>query len=165
MAPKNTAPRLTVDSSGRMWLAVRSVNPVWWTPLGTVWTEYVLSYSGSSWTAPIYLHHSDNLLDNRPALVSTQPNELMVIGSTDYRRDFLASQRDAQPLGIPVRDPYNNDLYASTVRLAAAAGKIDTVAATPPPAAAPAPEIKAERDAVARLRAYRLKSGAKRPGA
>src|SRR5581483_8639069 len=48
MAPKNTAPRLTVDGSGRMWLVVRSVMPVWWTPLGTVWSEYVLSYFGGS---------------------------------------------------------------------------------------------------------------------
>src|SRR5262249_53099292 len=61
MAPKNTLPRVTIDSSGRMWLAVRSVNPVWWTILGTVWTEYVMSYSGGKWTEPIYLHHTDNL--------------------------------------------------------------------------------------------------------
>jgi hypothetical protein len=159
MSPKNTSPRLTVDGTGRMWLVVRSVHPVWWTSLGTVWSEYVLSYFGTSWTPPVFLHHSDNLLDNRPALASTGPGELMIIHSSDYRRDFTASQRDPQPLGIPLRDPYNNDLFASTIRILPAAGKLETVAGTVPAAATPTPDIKAERDAIARMRSYRLKAG------
>src|SRR5262249_7118216 len=32
-APRNTSPRLSVDSSGRLWLAVRSAHPIWWNPL------------------------------------------------------------------------------------------------------------------------------------
>jgi hypothetical protein len=159
MAPKNTSPRLAIDSSGRMWLAVRSVNPVSWTPIGTVWTEYVMAYFGSSWTAPVYLQHSDNLLDNRPALVSTEANQLMVIGSSDYRRNFQLSQRDPQPLGLPLIDPYNNDLFASTIRLPAVAGKIETVAGRAAANLAPVAGVKAERDAIARMRAYRLKAG------
>ena len=54
-APKNTSPRLHIDASGRIWLAVRSAHPVWWHPLGTVWSEYVVSYDGSQWTGPIFL--------------------------------------------------------------------------------------------------------------
>ena len=133
MAPKNTSPRLTIDSSGRMWLAVRSVNPVWWTSIGTVWTEYVMSYDGNAWTAPVYIQHSDNLLDNRPALVSQRPGELTVVGSTDYRRKFEVPQRqNAQAARMPVDDPYNNDLYASTLVLGPAAGPIQTVASQAP---------------------------------
>jgi hypothetical protein len=86
-APKNTLPRLTSDASGRLWLAFRSVNPVWFIPLGTVWTEYVTSYDGENWSAPVLLDHSDNLLDNRPAVASVRPGELMVVGSSDNRRD------------------------------------------------------------------------------
>jgi hypothetical protein len=159
MAPKNTSPRLVVDASGRLWLAVRSVHPIWWTQLGTVWTEYVVSYDGSAWTAPIYIHHSDNLLDNRPAMAATGPGELMIIGSSDYRRHFEWAQGNPQPAGTGIPDPYNNDLYASTIRLTAAAGSFETVAAQPAAAAAPAAEVKAERDAIARMRAYRLKYG------
>src|SRR5579864_1932313 len=77
-APKNTSPRLHIDSSGRMWLALRSSHPIWWNPIGTVWSEYVISYDGTQWTGPIFLSHSDNLLDNRPALVSPKAGQLMV---------------------------------------------------------------------------------------
>ncbi len=90
VAPKNTLPRLAVDASGRIWLAYRSVTPVWWNPLGTVWTEYLASYDGAKWTGPVYLSHSDNLLDNRPALVSKAAGELAVIGSSRPSRRFYA---------------------------------------------------------------------------
>lgn len=84
--PRNTSPRLVVDASGRMWLAFRSPQPIWWNPIGTVWTEYVVSLAGAQWTRPIFPTHTDNLLDNRPALVSTAPGQLLVIGSSDNRR-------------------------------------------------------------------------------
>ena len=82
-APKNTSPRLHIASSGRIWIAFRSAHPIWWNPLGTVWTEHVVSYDGSAWTGPIFLAHTDSVLDNRPALASTKAGELTVIGSAD----------------------------------------------------------------------------------
>ena len=160
LAPKNTSPRLAIDSSGRLWLALRSVNPVWWSQIGTVWTEYVMSYSGGSWTAPVYVHHSDNLLDNRPALVSARAGELTLIGSSDHRRRFEWAQQTTLGQGGAVNDPYNNDLFASTIRLSSTGGAIETVAAAPAAKAALAPEIRAERESIARMRAYRLKYGA-----
>ena len=57
-APKNSMPRLQVDSSGRLWLAVRSAQPIWWNQMGTVWSEHVASYDGNSWTGPVFLAHS-----------------------------------------------------------------------------------------------------------
>ena len=68
---KNTLPRLTIDDSGRMSIAFRTAHPIWWSPIGTVWSEYVISFDGKQWSKPIYLDHSDNLLDNRPALLAT----------------------------------------------------------------------------------------------
>ncbi len=162
-APKNTAPRLAIDPSGRIWLAYRSVNPVWWNPLGTVWFEYVVSYDGTQWTGPVFLSHSDNLLDNRPALISTQAGALTIIGSSDSRAEFLLAMRHgSQPVdagvatlvSIPVQDPYNNDLYANTISLGPATRQPETIAEAPPAAAAE-PELKAERDAIARMRAWR----------
>ena len=136
----NNYPRLNIDSSGRMWLAFRSLFPVWWSPLGTSWFEYVVSYDGAAWTKPVFLGHSDNLLDNRPALFSTTPGSLTVVGSSDHRGNYqlagkyvisfdakyahsLLGPRAVQqsfPLyldpSIP-HDPYNNDLFANTMTL------------------------------------------------
>ena len=67
-SPRNTLPRLTADPSGRLWLAIRSPFPIRWAVIGTVWTDHIASYDGNTWTGPIYLAHSDNILDNRPAL-------------------------------------------------------------------------------------------------
>ncbi|MEX2262037.1 MAG: hypothetical protein WD696_08790 [Bryobacteraceae bacterium] len=120
-APKNSYPRLAVDGSGRLWLAARSAHPIWWNPLGTVWSEYVVSYNGDRWTGPVWLSHSDNLLDNRPALVSVKPGELTIVGASDNRRHFYLSQLTRRPgsPGIPmiVKDPYQNDLYLTQIAL------------------------------------------------
>src|SRR5262249_3578829 len=143
-APKNTMPRLRVDSSGRLWLAVRSAHPIWWNPQGTVWTEHVASYDGKAWTGPIFLAHSDNLLDNRPALVSAKPGELMVIGSSDSRRQFRLIEKILTQEG-GFQDPYNNDLYANTLTLGPASGPVSAKAASGPSVAAPVAAVASER--------------------
>src|SRR5262249_44873491 len=116
----------------------------------------------SEWSRALYLHHSDNLLDNRPALVSTKGGELIVIHSSDGRRQFIPmtympgmkTSADEEAL----TDPYQNDLYMSHVALNAAA---------PPPAAKPVnpatagaldPRDQTEQATVARLRGYRLRT-------
>ncbi len=156
-APKNTSPRLSIDSSGRIWLALRSSHPIWWSPIGTVWSEYVISYDGAQWTGPIFLSHSDNLLDNRPALVSQRPGELMVFGSADGRRQFHRIQRFATPTGMDPSvpsDPFNNDLYANEIALGPAAASLG-VAAGEEPTSAPARADQPERSAVSLLANYR----------
>ena len=142
-AAHNNYPRLAIDGSGRVWLAFRSAYPVWWTPVGTVWSEHLVSFDGSRWTRPIYLHHTDNLLDNRPGLVATASG-LMVIGSADGRRQF-------HPANEP--DRLNSDLWASEISLGAAAQAM----ALKPAAARtePAPGYPAETAAIERLRQYR----------
>jgi hypothetical protein len=156
-APKNTSPRLQIDSSDRIWLALRSAHPIWWNPIGTVWSEYVISYDGAQWTGPIFLSHSDNVLDNRPALVSPRAGELMVLGSADGRRQFHRIQQFATPTGmnpdVP-SDPFNNDLYANEITLGSATGAIgaspgDSVVV------APARSDQPERAAVSAMRDYR----------
>ena len=59
--PRNTLPRLAVDGSGRIWLTYRSPHPTLWNPIGTVWSEYLASFDGTSWTGPVYLFRSDNV--------------------------------------------------------------------------------------------------------
>ena len=163
-APRNSMPRVTVDPSGRVWVAFRSMHPIWWSQIGTVWTEFVASYNGRQWTGPIFLARSDNLLDNRPALIAPRAGELMVLGSSDGRREFhmlnpMGAPRRAAAMQQTVRDPYNNDLWMNTLSLPVASGE---VALNPAGAASVAvdPLKKTEDASAARLRGYRLKSGA-----
>jgi len=161
-APKNTLPRLFIDSSDRMWLAFRSVNPIWWNPIGTVWTEYVMSYDGSSWIAPVYLAESDNILDNRPALVSRRAGELSIIGSSDGRRQFHRIQRNSTMGGMDpsvATDPYDNDLFANVVSLPPAHGSLAVKQGGPSPVSGVSASDKAENDMIARIRSYRVSAG------
>ena len=113
---KNTLPRLVIDDSGRISVAFRTAHPVWWSPIGTVWSEYVISFDGKQWSKPIYLDHSDNLLDNRPAVLSTAPGKLLIVNSSDGRRKFVpASSIMGEREGT--KDPYNNDLWSQDLDL------------------------------------------------
>lgn len=153
--PKNTLPRLAVDGSGRIWLAFRSAHPIWWNPIGTVWTEYVVSLDGSEWTRPVFLTHTDNLLDNRPALVAPRPGDLLVLGSADNRRQFHLSERSGNATNdspAPGSDLFNNDLYMNEISLGPAR---QTAAVKPAAQVAPAVGVGAEMQAVKVLRDYR----------
>jgi hypothetical protein len=113
---KNTLPRLTIDDSGRISIAFRTAHPVWWSPIGTVWSEYVISFDGKQWSKPIFLDHTDNLLDNRPAVLSTAAGKLLIVNSSDGRRRFVAAssimgEREG------TKDPYNNDLWSQELDL------------------------------------------------
>ncbi len=164
LGPRNSLPRLISDASGRLWLAFRSMHPVFWSNIGTVWTEHVVSLSGGEWAGPLYVHHSDNLLDNRPALVSLQPGELLVIGASDGRRQFhpmayLPGFRTSPPGDTDVTiDPYQNDLYLSRVTLGPAAALLATRPAQSVTVAGPDPRDQAELAVVSALRNYRLKT-------
>jgi hypothetical protein len=158
--PRNTLPRLAVDSSGRIWLAYRSMHPSVWTPIGTSWSEHVVSYDGKGWTGPVYIFRSDNVLDNRPALVSKQPGELVVINSSDSRREIQYLLKKGwsitQLLGSGIPDPYNNDLYASIVNLPPAASAVATRTIGQPPTPAVVADATTERGATAAVETYRI---------
>jgi hypothetical protein len=131
---KNSLPRLAVDASGRFWLAFRTPHPTWWNPIGSVWTEYLLSFDGNAWTSPIFLNHSDNLLDNRPALAPISNGKLLIVNSSDGRRNFQVAERFSYQDGSehPVNsaaDPYNNDLWSQKIDLGPANQVIPVVAA------------------------------------
>ena len=114
---KNTLPRLTIDDSGRISVAFRTAHPLWWSPIGTVWSEYVISFDGKQWSKPIYLDHSDNLLDNRPAVLARpRPGKLLIVNSSDGRHKFVpANSIMGEREGT--KDPYNNDLWSQEVDL------------------------------------------------
>ena len=113
---KNTLPRLTIDDSGRIFIAFRTAHPLWWSPIGTVWSEYVISFDGKQWSKPIFLNHSDNLLDNRPAVLAAAPGKLLLVNSSDGRRKFVAANSLMGEREGP-KDPYNNDLWSQELDL------------------------------------------------
>lgn len=100
----NSYPRLAVDRGGRVWLCFRH-REGWRGRAGTHWQSYLTSYDGNRWTTPIPVIYSDNLLDNRPALVGLTTGHLLVVYSGDGR------YRYAGPLGV-----VNNALYAAFLR-------------------------------------------------
>jgi hypothetical protein len=155
--PMNSYPRLAADRGGRIWLAFRTPHPVWFNMIGTVWFEYVTSLDSAGWSQPVFVPHSDNVLDNRPALVSTAANEILLVGSSDGRQQSHASLRnlDFNNHRDSVDDPYQNDLYASRVALPAAQAPSLQQGSAPQIAAAAGPESAASR----RLRDYRARLG------
>ena len=157
--PANNYPRILADRGGRIWLAYRTANPIWWTGLGTVWFENLVAFDGSGWTNPIFIPHSDNLLDNRPALVSSGSGELMIVRSADGRQQFHAKLRGFDIPGQQFAvedDPYNNDLYASRVVLSdpVKPAKLEAASSS---GSASRPAGTAEAAAVSRLRDYRAR--------
>jgi hypothetical protein len=134
-AAKNSLPRLAIDSSGRIWLAFRTPHPSWWSSVGTVWSEYLVSFDGQEWTAPIFLDHSDNGLDNRPALLARANGGLLMVRSSDGRRDYSRGGISNQPISsqFAFPDSYNNDLWSDEVDLGPASRGIPVVAVAPEP--------------------------------
>jgi hypothetical protein len=170
VAPRNTQPRLHIDASGRLWLAARSPHPISWNQIGTVWSEYIVSYDGAEWTGPVFLAHSDNLLDNRPALLSRGGGDLLVLHSTDHRRAFSPAVAGAAAAGtkkggkkgakkagagIVVNDPYNNDIFLNAMHLPPGGGKLSVAPATPA-AAASDTALAQEQSNVATMRRARV---------
>ena len=162
--PRNTMPRLAADPSGRLWLAFRSMHPTRWSPLGTVYSEHLVSVAGSQWTGSIFVSHSDNILDNRPAMVATGPGALLMIGSADGRfafrpMSYFPGQRVMMPGDVELTvDPHNNDLWTNAVTLEPGSGPVATKAASAATGAALNNEDRAEQTQVATARAYRMKT-------
>ncbi len=150
---QNSLPRLAIDGSGRIWLAFRTPHPYWCSTNGLVWEEYLVSFDGKGWTRPIFLDHTDNLLDNRPALVSVAQGKLLMVNSSDDRRAYGPANTSVAPGLIPrtLEDPYNNDLWSREVDLGPGTQTIPVIAARP--TAAPATTIAAAHTAA--MQAFR----------
>jgi hypothetical protein len=161
--PRNSLPRLSADASGRLWLAFRSNAPAVWGPLGTSWTEYVASFDGQQWINPIFLFRSDNILDNRPALVSRGPGDLVVIESSDSRREAQILLKRGWELkdlmGYGGADPFNNDLYANVIALPPAPAPITGRDRGAPPEATVVATTDSERANDKAVRDYRVTLG------
>ncbi len=169
VAPRNTSPRLLADTSGRLWLSYRSNHPQFWMPIGTIWTEYLVSFDGKAWSEPVFLPHSDNRLDNRPALASIRPGELMIVGSSDHRRELppmtpgLGPAKQLQEYFEKSTGPdkYNNDLFVNTIALGSASGSPSVRSIAAPAVSPDTAAVAKERKNLAAIRSATNPEGLK----
>jgi hypothetical protein len=158
----NSLPRLATDASGRIWMAFRSKALNFWAPVGTAWLEFATCYEGDTWLKAVYIHNTDNILDNRPAFVALPGGDLLLVGSSDGRQKFHRFRKGPNQPGepLPQSDPVNNNIFVSDFGLKAGSGaapKLESI-----PAEVPAqPIASSEPDDVARLRAARMDIGGK----
>jgi hypothetical protein len=136
-------PRLTVDARGRLWLLYRR-HPLR-SGIGERWTSFASYYEGAKWSPEIPLPHSDSRLDNRPAVAALGDDGVLVVYSTDRRKNN-------------VRDSKKNDIQAAWFSLGEQAQPpaLRTVAAGSPTGPRDAPVHPGEAKQVERTRSYRV---------
>jgi hypothetical protein len=99
---------------------------------------------------------------SRPALVSRRPGDLLVIESSDSRRESQRLLKQGweikQMMGYGYPDPFNNDLYANVISLPPAQGPVAGRDLGPPPAPTVVSTAESERSDDNAVRAYRISS-------
>lgn len=157
----NNQARIAADGAGRIWLLSRSREGSFHTPVGGVWMGYASWLNGDRWSGPVLLPHSDNFLYNRPGVAAT-PLGIAIAHSTDHRQDRVTEWLKSRQSGkagnaslAATRDPFDNDVYISTLGSDAASSAPVLVDAEPPQPKQPSPATLAEREAIQRVRAYR----------
>ncbi|RLE44426.1 hypothetical protein DRJ22_05940, partial [Candidatus Woesearchaeota archaeon] len=160
-------PRLATDSTGRVWVGLRIRDRFFVAAVGTVWFEYLTTYAGETWLPPLLVPHTDNLLDNHPAILGTPDGNLFVIGSADLRHRQAMFRKQPKPKKIALKmeppiwaDTVNNEIYMADFNVAL--NPPGVVHLNPLPAEIPAPmtaETEAERADIARMRKYRAEIG------
>jgi hypothetical protein len=138
-------PRLVVDAAGGLWLLLRHHPSV--PPGGEVWSSFALRYDGKTWSTPRHLAASEDLLDNRPALLPFGQGVLVVHTSDQRSRTQNRNQ---------------NDLFATVLGSKAAVHLPELEAAPSEPPAKVRPVHQHEMADVARMRNHRIEAGGKK---
>jgi hypothetical protein len=150
----NNMARIVCDRDGRIWLFARCREGAFHTPIGSVWINYATYYDGKTWTGPIILPHSDNLIYNSPAVAAHPAGGLLVAHSTDHRQDrqVVRGARAGNDGLASDRDPFDNDVFISRLEFPASAVKLALQRAKEKPSAnaAVSPATIKEREEVAR---------------
>lgn len=180
-----TYPRLACDTQGGVWLAFRGKpGSNWRVGVGSIWFEYLTRLDSSGWSDAVWMPHTNNILDNRPALASVGDRGVLAVfsgdgrgesGSANWQDVHLPGSSDDADTGVdnraapPVRsgrnrnqiDPNNNIMISriDSARFNPTSGavKLTEIAAESP--ADPAADVPAERADIAMMRDYRVKLG------
>ncbi len=147
-------PRLAALYDGSMALAYRSAAGNAWGPLGSAWFENLVRYDGESWSDPVFVPHSDGLLDQRPALTPLDAGRFLMVGTTDYRFSKGGLSDDDHD-----EVAFNFDLQAYAWNFVSVSSRTELTAVEPEKPAPPDPRVAAEVQQVALLRDYRARPG------
>lgn len=176
-----TYPRLTSDRAGNIWLAFRGKPGTnWRVQVGSVWCEYLTRLGTDGWSEAAWIPHTNNILDNRPALIAMGQSDMLAVFSGDGRGEVnpldiedahLPGSSDDADVGAnaqaqPARgarnraqvDPNNNLLY-SVIKGTSFENADGEVKLTEIPKETPAkvaPDVPAEREDIQRMRDYRV---------
>jgi hypothetical protein len=153
-------PRLAALYDGSIALAYRSAAGNVWGPMGSAWFENVVRYDGEAWAGPVFVPHSDGLLDQRPALAPLDGGRLLMVGATDHRFSKGGLARGADPS----ETTFNSDLLAYEWDFVAVSSVTELTAIEPEAPSEPSPGVAQELSQVAMMRSYRARLGEGNPG-
>ena len=154
-------PRLRATPQGTIALAYRNVSGNIWGPLGTTWFENVAFHDGKSWTGPVFVPHSDGILDQRPVFATISDATLLMVGVTDHR--FVhsgtgGSELHALGAGLEgsLSPKYNYDVMAYELPLPRPAGNAELSPVDAEDPAKRMDDVRPEQRQVDRLRRHRI---------
>lgn len=159
--PYHNLSRLTVDVAGRVWLLFRSRAIDFRPTVGSMWLGYAAYYENGTWTGPILLPQSSNLLYSPPTVVAPPSGGIDVVHPTDHRQNHVALlaayPSDSLDVGMALTNPWTNDLVRSTIEVPGEASPPRLVPASnpPDPNATPSESTEAERANIAHARTAR----------
>jgi hypothetical protein len=152
--PSKSHPRLAALYDGSVALAYRNSAGNVWGALGTAWFESLLRYDGEEWVGPVFVPHSDGLLDQRPALVPLEGGRMLMAGTTDHR-----FSKGGLGFGEPDDTIFNSDVFAYEWDFPSVSSRTELTAIEPEQPAQPAPEVAEEQRQVAMMRSHRARIG------
>ena len=110
----NNLARIVCDRAGNVWLFCRSRQNDFRFPLvGSLWLSWAVVYDGSSWTGPILIPNSDNLMYNTPGAAALPAGGMVVAHSSDHRQDRFGLVDDGVPSVGGAQDPFDNDVFVT----------------------------------------------------
>ncbi len=146
-------PRLAIDDSGNVFLALRTSAGDIWGPLGTTWFEHLVRFDGKAWEGPVFLGRSDGLLDQRPAVTATGTGNLLIIGTTDHR----FTEADRRNVN---RNDFDFDLVAHEYKTKSGTGDYQLEPVPDGGSPQPIAGLEKELEQVSMMRDYRTTLGA-----
>lgn len=140
-----SVPRIVAAADGGVWLFFRRhPEPI---NQGEVWAGFATRYDGKSWSRPLRLADSSNLIDNRPAL-EPLGDGILAVYSGDARNNTQSRKQD--------------DLFAAYLAATGPASNAPGLVAETQGPAAQLPAVHPNESAdVARMRDYRVEIGGK----
>jgi hypothetical protein len=141
-------PKIGLDGKGRVWVTYRrNFGSRYSSHPGAYWLTFARRLDGDHWSEEIELHHSDGLLDSRPAVLPNPGGGLTVIHNTDGR--------------YTTPNDIDNQIYMSVVDLPGEPVPAKLVEHKVEPVKEPPAEVIAERKAVERMHKHRIDAAGK----